>query len=199
MKLLKTTIATFSLAFTLTSHSEVVSCDSLGTVNTGISNLNSSISDSQATTLQLSTDIGTMADRIGTMADKIVATEVLLTDTLIVLTGNANLAAGNSAANGVVLTAPSDGVAGVSLTAAPSFSLSSGASKILLYASADPTFPEGASIALYIPDSANMNISWAQVASFAGGSGSSVYLAVKSLDESNNQSSLSNGVKITFE
>jgi len=189
----------FIIALVLFSNnvfSQAVTCSSLDTINNGIDSLTQTIEISQVTTLKLSDDIGIMADRIGTMADRIVETEKLLADTLIVLTGNGNLGAGSG--NGVVLLKPLDGST-AAIDNPPSVEFSSASSRYLLFASKSPSFPDGETISLYIASPDSLSVSWSQVVSFVGGAGNSLFVAVKSLDANNRQSSLSNGVKLTLQ
>jgi len=178
-------------------NAETTTCSAVSTVNTSIESLNTSVANQQKLVSKLSDDIGVMADRIGTMADRIVDTEKLLSDTLIVLTGNADLGSSSSATTGVVLMKPLDG-ATVSKDTAPTIKLSTSSSKYLLYASTEPTFGESTTISLYIESTSGLNTSWAQIVNFAG-SASSIYIAVKNIDENNKISSLSNGVKLTLQ
>jgi len=172
-------------------------CSAVDTVNTSIEELSKSVENQQQLVSKLSDDIGIMADRIGVMADRIVYTEELLADTLVVLTGNADLGSGSDAGSTVALLKPLDGST-ASKTTPPTIELSNGSTKYLLYASLDPTFSDGNTISLYIESASGLNTSWQQVVSFAGSS-SYIYIAVKSVDENNKISSLSNGVKLTLE
>ena len=172
-------------------------CSAVGTVNTSIEELSKSVENQQQLVSKLSDDIGVMADRIGVMADRIVYTEELLADTLIVLTGNSNLGSGSDSGSAVILLKPLDGSI-VSKTTPPTIELSNGATKYLLYVSLEPTFRDGDTISLYIESSTGLNTSWQQVVSFAS-SNSYIYIAVKSIDENNKISSLSNGVKLTLQ
>jgi len=164
-------------------------CDSVATVNTSIESLNATVENQQALVSKLSDDIGIMADRI-------VDTEKLLSDTLIVLTGNSDLGS-SSSTSGVALTKPLDGST-VSKTTAPTIELSTESSKYLLYASTEPTFSDSTTISLYIESTSGLSTSWNQVVNFIG-DGTDLYIAVKSIDENNKISSLSNGVKLTLQ
>ncbi len=194
MKKIITSVALL-LLFLSTLNADTT-CEAVSTVNTSIESLNTTVENQQALVSKLSDDIGTMADRIVVMADKIVETENLLADTLIVLTGNADLGS-SSTTSGVALTKPLDGST-VSKNTAPTIELSTGSSKYLLYASTEPTFSETTTISLYIESTSGLSTSWDQVVNFIG-TGSTVYLAVKSIDSDNKISSLSNGVKLTLQ
>lgn len=189
--------STMALFLFSSLNAETTSCEAVTTVNTSIESLTTTVENQQALVSKLSDDIGLMADRIGTMADKIVATEVLLADTLIVLTGNADLGTSSSSTNSVILSSPLDG-ASVSKTVAPSIEISTTATKYLLYASTEPTFGDTTTISLYIVSSSSLSTSWEQVANFSG-TNTNIYIAVKSIDANNQISSLSNGVKLTWQ
>ena len=195
-RLLLASVTALLLTTTLNAATDTTSCSAVATVNTSIENLSTTVTAQQALVSKLSDDIGIMADRISTMADKIVTTEKLLADTLIVLTGNANLGS-SSSTTGVILSKPLDG-ATASKTLAPTIELSSSSTKYLLYASTEPTFGDSTTISVYIESPAGLSTSWNQVINFAG-SNTSIYVAVKSVDASNNISSLSNSVKLTLQ
>ncbi len=194
-KILTSTITTMLLLTNI--YAETTTCDAVDTVNTSITSLTTAVEGQQVLVSKLSDDIGVMADRIGTMADKIVATETLLANTLIVLTGNADLGTSSSSTNSVVLTSPLDG-SSVSKTTPPTIELSSSATTYLLYASNEPTFSDATTISLYIVSAASLSTSWNQVVNFSG-TNTDVYIAVKSIDANNQISSLSNGVKLTWQ
>ena len=187
---MKTTITSIALSLFLVSALNAdTTCDSVATVNTSIESLNTTVENQQALVSKLSDDIGLMSDRI-------VETEKLLADTLIVLTGNSDLGS-SSSTSGVALTKPLDGST-VSKTTAPTIELSTNSSKYLLYASTEPTFNDTTTISLYIESTNGLSTSWNQVVNFID-SGTTVYIAVKSIDENNKISSLSNGVKLTLQ
>jgi hypothetical protein len=147
--------------------------------------------------LVLSTDIGTMADRIletedkiGEMADRIVETEELLASTLTQLTQSG---AGLSAGTGVLLLAPASGEL-LSRASAPAIQLSNSAATYVLYVSATGSFSDGQVVPLLVtPESPLQNL-WSQALQTI--SGNTVYMAVRSVDQANNLSNLSNAVRL---
>ena len=181
-------------------YAEVATTESVATLQTSIDTLGVTVTNQQNLVSKLSDDIGLMADRIGTMADRIVATETLLANTLVVLSSNPDLVGGSSA-NGVALTAPTDTSPALSQTVAPTITTVPSATSYLLYASTEPTFTSGSTVALYIDSTTTLESKWGQVYSFytAQGSPAAFYLAVKRVDSANTISSISNGVKVTFQ
>ena len=176
------------LFFITNVNAETVTCDSL---DAGISNLGTTVTDQQALVSKLSDDIGLMSNQIEAMADKIVLTETLLSQTLLTITGNATLS------NAVMLLSPLDSTT-ASKTEAPSLTLSDSATQYLLYASKSPTFSDAQSIKIYIDSTDTLSRSWSQIVEFGATNGDVIYIAVKSIN--NNQiSSLSNGVKLTLQ
>jgi len=182
-----------------TTQAETATTSAVATLQTSIDALGTTVTNQQTLVSKLSDDIGTMADRIGTMADRIVTTETLLADTLIVLTSNPDLTGGSSS-NGVALTAPTDSSPALSKTVAPTITMVPTSSTYLLYASTEPTFSAGNTIALYIDSSTTLSSKWSQVVSFydTKTATQNFYLAIKRIDSSNTISSISNSIKVTF-
>jgi len=134
-----------------------------------------------------------MADRIGAMADRIVETETLLASTLVTLTGNSA-----SPAPTVLLTSPTDG-ASVSANTAPTIALSPAANRYLLFASNSPLFPASDTVSLLIDTSnTTLNTAWGLIASTVAQNGD-IFLAVRSLDANDQQSDLSNNIKLIIQ
>ena len=177
----------------------ITNCDSLNALNDKVNALSTEIINGSSENTASSSSIDVInidLDNMGTVLDSSAST---LTSSLQALPENSAAGDGSTLEeNSVTLDAPLNGASGLSLTVAPTFTLSSGVSKILLYASKDQSFSEGKTISLFIADSSNMNSSWAQIAAFAGGAGKSVYLAVKSLDANNEQTRLSKKIKVVF-
>lgn len=171
----------------------VETCSSVATLENSVSALSTSIDSSFALTSKLSDDIGLMADRIGVMADRIVETETLLANTLVTLTGNST-----SPAPTVLLTSPMDG-ATVPANTAPAITLSPAANRYLLFASNSPLFPASDTVSLLI-DTSNTTLStaWSLIAGTVAKNGD-IFLAVRSLDANDQQSDLSNNIKLIIQ
>jgi len=182
-----------------TVQAETATTGSVAILQNSIDTLGTTVTNQQKLVSKLSDDIGIMADRIGTMADRIVTTENLLADTLIVLTSNPDLT-GGSTSNGVALTAPTDSSPALSKTVAPTITMVPSSSTYLLYASTEPTFTTGNTIALYIDSTTTLSSKWNQIVTFYDKKtdNQNFYLAVKRVDSSNTISSISNSIKVTF-
>lgn len=131
----------------------------------------------QTTVLQLSTDIGTMADKIGVMADRIVHTEQLMVSLV------------NQNGTSTLITSPADG-AYVSMYAPIQLTLSNNPQSYILYIS-NKADMSGSTNALVV--GGNTTTAWSRVPGFA--TSNTVYIAVKSADGLAS-SDLSNTVKV---
>ena len=149
--------------------------------------------------LTLSTDIGTMADRIvvtedkiGEMADRIVQTEEIMADTLLQLNQNIDSL---SAGFGVLLLSPLSGAV-LSRTTAPEIELSDSADSYVLYLSPTADFTDNQVLPLLVTATTSLQDVWSQVSDSM--TVSTVYLAVRSVDDQYRLSALSNAVRITL-
>lgn len=157
--------------------------------------------------LQLSTDIGTMADRIGDMADRIVetedkigemadrivATEELLAGTLLQLHGAAGT---TSAGDGVLMLAPMTGAV-VSRTQAPTITLSAGGTDYLLYVSDAPDFSSADTVPLLVNQQTDLHAVWHVAMEIV--TGDVAYLAVRGVDANQRISGFSNAVRVSLQ
>ena len=193
MKLFHTTALVLASTFTINTAFAAETCSSVALLETSVTELSDTINTSQTTTLQLSTDIGTMADRIGTMADRIVATENLLAETLVTLTGSSN-----SSTPTVLLTAPLDN-ASVAAATAPTITLSPASNRYLLLASNSALFPDNDTVSLLIDTSNNsLTTAWSLITGSVA-QNSTIFIAVRSLDASDQQSDRSNSIQLNIQ
>jgi hypothetical protein len=149
--------------------------------------------------LVLSQDIGTMAeriletqDKIGQMADRIVITEELMATTLLQLNQGGALAGSRA---GVLLLSPATGDS-VSRNAAPALSLSDNAGSYVLYVSESNDFSGAHVLPLLVTPQTPLYSVWQQAVQ--GISGSTLYIAVRTVDGNNNLSEISNVARLTL-
>ena len=154
------------------------------------------------TILALSDDIGKMADRIGdfgdrilTMADKIgtMADRVVLTmDTMSSRMAGSG-GGGTMQTSSVLLLAPVNNTE-VSRGTPPRLSISDSPERFLLYASNLQTFAPGQTVSFLVTEETPLDDAWDQAVRIA--EDDHLYVAVKSIDDENRVSTLSNGVQI---
>ncbi len=180
--------------FFFTSHALAAeTCSSVATLETSITELSTTIDSSLTLTSKLSDDIGLMADRIGTMADRIVTTENLLANTLITLTGSSS-----STTPTVLITDPLDD-ATVQAATAPTITLSPVATRYVLLASNSALFPDSDTVSLLIDTSnSSLTTAWSLITGTVAQSGT-IFIAVRSLDSSDQQSERSNSIKLNIQ
>ncbi len=156
--------------------------------------------------LQLSTDIGSMADRIGEMADRIVvtedkigqmadrivATEELLANALLEL-HDAGTSGGDA---GILLLSPATGAV-ISRAQAPAIMLSNGSTDYLLYVSDTPDFSGTRTVPLLVDQNTDVQIVWSSAMQVV--TGDTAYLAVRSVDTDHRISAFSNAVRIALQ
>ncbi len=159
------------------------------------------------TILALSDDIGKMADRIGDfgdkilsmadkiggMSDKIVGTMDTMSTNLQDLSASGNTGTVIINTSSVVLLSPATNVE-ISRTNAPTISISDEANSYMLYASNYQTFANGQTIAVLVSDATTLTEAWDMAVEIA--EDNTLYIAVKSIDEANKVSSLSNSVLV---
>ncbi len=167
--------------------------ESVEALEASVTTLSNSIDSGSALTSKLSDDVGLMADRVGEMADRIVETEALLSNTLVTLTGSSN-----STTPTVLLTEPLDG-ATVSASTTPTITLSPAATRYLLFASNSPLFPSSNTVSLLIDTSnTTLDTAWDLIANSIARNGD-IYISVRSIDANDQQSDLSNGIKLVIQ
>jgi hypothetical protein len=134
--------------------------------------------------------IGEMADRIGVMADRIVTTEQLIADTLV------QLQRSDAARHrGVLLLAPATGDE-IARAAPPVITHSDASARYVLNVSDRPDATSAQAAPVLITPTTDRALAWnTAVAPFTG---STVYLAVRSISDDLSQSELSNWVRVTL-
>lgn len=140
---------------------------------------------------QIMTDaILRLSDDIGVMADRIVATETLMADTLVQM----QAISASASTTDILLLQPSTG-ATVSRSIAPTFTTSDNATHFVIYASSTPSFNSEATVPVLV-DTATLETGWALAVQSSVND--TLFLAVKSVDESNRLSNISNVVKVAL-
>ncbi len=157
------------------------------------------------TILRLSDDIGKMADRIGDFGDKILAMADRIGDmadrivqTMEMMSNKLDRVANNSASCAVhtstVLLLSPNNHAEISRDEFPEINISDEPSRYVIYASNYQTFSKGQTVMILINEENPLSDVWSQILDIA--ENDTIYIAVKSINDENQVSEISNSVKI---